>query len=94
MGLSVSNLVTTSFAKSIGMDGKDDMTSNDTIHSSGSMDMPCIWFMNAFASINAYGDWRLRCFNFEKSHLDNLNVGDPIRDTMILRVFGKIFGKF
>ncbi len=49
------------------------------------MDMPCIWLMNVFVSISAYGDWRLRCFNLEKSHLDNLYVGDPITDTMILR---------
>ncbi len=56
MGLSISNHVTTPFAKSIGMDGKSDMTSNDTLHSSGSMDMPCFWLMNVFASISAYGD--------------------------------------
>ncbi len=52
--LSISNLLTTSFAKSIGMDGKSDMTLNYTIHSSGSMYMPCIWFMNVVVSISAY----------------------------------------
>ncbi len=83
VGLSISNLVTTSFAKSIGMDGKSDMASNDTILSSGSMDTPCFRFMNVLTSISANGDRRLRCFNFEKKHLDSLYVGDPIRGTMI-----------
>ncbi len=42
--------------------------------------------MNVFASISAYGDWRLRCFNFKESDLNNLYViRDTIRDTTILR---------
>ncbi len=56
MGLSNTNCVATSFAKSISMEGKSDMTSNDTLYSSGSVAMPCIWFMNVFASISAHGD--------------------------------------
>ncbi len=59
-GLSNSNCATTSFANSIGMEGKNDMTSNDNTSSSDSMVMPCIWFMNVFAFISAYGDWWLR----------------------------------
>ncbi len=73
-GFSNSNCATTSFAKSIGMEGKGDMTAKDTIHSSGSMVMPCTWFMYIFVSISARADWQLRCFRLEKNHLDSLYV--------------------
>ncbi len=42
-GLSNSDCVTSSFAKSIGLEGKMDMASNDTIHSPASMVMPYIF---------------------------------------------------
>ncbi len=62
------------------MEGKGDMTSKDTMHSSGS-----IWFMSIFVSISTCRDWQLRSFSLEKNHSENLYVDDSIKDAMILK---------
>ncbi len=85
-GLSDSNCVITSFANATGIEGKCDVTSNATIHSSVSTVMPGIWSMNVFASKSACGEWRLRCFILKNSRLDSLYAGDPIKGISSIEV--------